>query len=145
MSYDCNSKNLFLFFQVPPNKVSIKLTPKQPIAGTQLEILCETGSSNPQSMITWWRDGFMLTGHQDGIHDGLFGGKITRNILRLNVSSQDDGTVITCQGMCYICCLVFRRQNFMIQFLFALKAKNQVLQQSVHDATTLNIQCKSSA
>nr|XP_046920413.1 nephrin-like isoform X2 [Dermatophagoides farinae] len=100
----------------PPNKVSIKLTPKQPIAGTQLEILCETGSSNPQSMITWWRDGFMLTGHQDGIHDGLFGGKITRNILRLNVSSQDDGTVITCQ------------------------AKNQVLQQSVHDATTLNIQ-----
>ena len=33
------------------------------------------------------------------IHDGLFGGKITRNILRLNVSSQDDESVITCQGM----------------------------------------------
>nr|XP_027194216.1 nephrin-like isoform X2 [Dermatophagoides pteronyssinus] len=100
----------------PPNKVSIKLTPKQPIAGQQLEIQCETGSSNPQSMITWWRDGFMLTGQQDAIHDGLFGGKITRNILRLNVSSQDDESVITCQ------------------------AKNQVLQQSVHDAITLNIQ-----
>ena len=68
------------------------------MAGTQLDILCETGSSNPQSVVTWWRYGLMLTGHDDGIVDGLFGGKITRNILRLNVTSQDDGTVITCQG-----------------------------------------------
>lgn len=83
---------------VPPSKVSIKLTPKQPVAGVQLEILCETGSSNPQSVITWWRDGFMLNGFQDGIIEGLYGGKATRNILKLNVTSQDDGTVITCQG-----------------------------------------------
>lgn len=86
---------------VPPSKVSIKLTPKQPVAGVQLEILCETGSSNPQSVITWWRDGFMLNGFQDGIIEGLYGGKATRNILKLNVTSQDDGSVITCQGKIY--------------------------------------------
>ena len=79
--------------------MSIKLTPKQPVAGTHLDILCETGSSNPQSVVTWWRDGFQLTGHQEGVIDGLFGGKTTRNVLQLNVTSQDDGTVITCQGM----------------------------------------------
>ncbi|KAJ6218009.1 hypothetical protein RDWZM_009166, partial [Blomia tropicalis] len=81
----------------PPNKVTIKLTPKQPVAGSQLDISCETGSSNPQSVVSWWRDGFQLTGHQDAVIDGLYGGKTTRNILRLNVTSQDDGTVITCQ------------------------------------------------
>ncbi|CAG2102853.1 unnamed protein product [Medioppia subpectinata] len=51
-----------------------------------------------------------------GIIDGLYGGKTTRNILRLNVTSDDDGAVLTCQ------------------------ATNRVLQQSVHDATTLSIQ-----
>lgn len=50
-------------------------------------------------MVSWWRDGMMLNGHQDGVIDGLYGGKITRNILRLNVSSHDDESVITCQGM----------------------------------------------
>lgn len=45
----------------------------------------------------------MLAGHQDGIIDALFGGKATRNILRLNVTSQDDGTVITCQGKTFVC------------------------------------------
>lgn len=89
---------LSLALAVPPSKVSIKLTPKQPVAGTQLDILCETGSSNPQSLVTWWRDGLLLTGHQDGVVEGLYGGKTTRNILRLNVTSDDDGTVITCQG-----------------------------------------------
>ncbi|XP_054154061.1 nephrin-like isoform X2 [Oppia nitens] len=100
----------------PPSGVFIKMSPKQPKAGTHVELVCETGSSNPESVVTWWRDGFLLNGHQDGIIDGLYGGKTTRNILRLNVSSDDDGTVLTCQ------------------------ATNRVLQQSVHDATTLSIQ-----
>ena len=83
--------------------MSIKLTPKQPVAGTQLDILCETGSSNPQSVVTWWRDGLLLNGHQDGVVDALYGGKMTRSILRLNVTSEDDGSVITCQGNVTVC------------------------------------------
>ncbi len=87
------------FTLVPPSKVSIKLTPKQPMAGAQLDILCETGSSNPESEVSWWRDGFSLEGHKEGVVEGLYGGKATRDTLKLNVSSADDGTVITCQGL----------------------------------------------
>ena len=79
--------------------MSIKLTPKQPVAGAQLDILCETGSSNPESEVSWWRDGFSLEGHKEGVVEGLYGGKATRDTLKLNVSSADDGTVITCQGL----------------------------------------------
>ena len=86
------------FRAVPPSGVYIKMSPKQPKAGGQIEMVCETGSSNPESVVTWWRDGFLLNGHQDGIIDGLYGGKTTRNILRLNVTSNDDGAVLTCQG-----------------------------------------------
>ena len=74
------------------------MSPKEPKSGSQVELVCETGSSNPESAVTWWRDGLLLNGHQDGIIDGLYGGKTTRNILRLNVTSEDDGAVLTCQG-----------------------------------------------
>lgn len=81
-------------------------------------LVCETGSSNPESAVTWWREGFLLAGQQEPSQDGVFGGRTSRNVLFLNVSSADDGAVLTCQ------------------------ATNRVLQQSVHDATTLNIVCK---
>lgn len=104
---------------VPPSGVTIKMKPKRPKAGSKVDLICETSGSNPVSVISWWRDGFQITGNQDGIFDASFGGKSTRNILPLNVTSEDDGAVYTCQ------------------------ATNTLLQQSVHDATTLNVLCKS--
>lgn len=102
---------------VPPSKVSIKLTPKQPVVGAQLDILCETGSSNPESEVSWWRDGFSLEGHKEGVIEGLYGGKATRDTLKLNVSSADDGTVITCQGKWFD---LFYLDTFVNTHLFSL-------------------------
>lgn len=81
-------------------------------------MLCECASSNPQAEITWWKDGFLILGTPDGVFEAPNGGKSTKNILQLNVSSTDDGAVYTCQ------------------------ATNTELKQSAHDAITINVLCK---
>ena len=72
------------------------MSPKQLKSGGQTDLVCEYVSSDSQSWITWRRNGSLLNGHQNGIIDGLYGGKTTRNRLKLNVTT-DDGSVITCQ------------------------------------------------
>ena len=84
----------------------------------QVTLLCECASSNPQAEITWWKDGFLILGTPDGVFDAPNGGRSTKNILALNVSSADDGAVYTCQ------------------------ATNTELKQSAHDAITINVLCK---
>ncbi|XP_067138324.1 nephrin-like isoform X3 [Centruroides vittatus] len=99
----------------PPSGVSIKIKPKQPKADQKVTLVCDSGSSNPQAAITWWKDGFLVLGTPDGVFDAPNGGKSVRNLLHLNVTSSDDGAVYTCQ------------------------ATNHLLQQSAHDAVTLNV------
>ncbi|GFY43633.1 nephrin [Trichonephila inaurata madagascariensis] len=99
----------------PPSAVNIKIRPKRPKAGQKVTLICECASSNPQADITWWKDGFLIQGTPDGFFDAPNGGRSTKNILQLNVSSQDDGAVYTCQ------------------------ATNQELKQSAHDAVTINV------
>lgn len=94
------------------------MKPKRPKAGSTVDLICESGGSNPESEITWWRNGFLLKGRPDGMFNTSYGGRASRNILTLNVTSDDDGGVYTCQ------------------------ASNRLLQQSAHDATTLNVLCK---
>lgn len=83
-----------------------------------MTLICECASSNPQADITWWKDGFLIPGTPDGVLDAPNGGRSTKNILQLNVSSNDDGGVYTCQ------------------------ATNPELKKSVHDAVTINVLCK---
>ncbi|XP_042902394.1 nephrin isoform X3 [Parasteatoda tepidariorum] len=99
----------------PPSAVNIKLKPKRPKAGQKVTLICECASSNPQAEITWWKDGFIILGTPDGVFDAPNGGRSTKNILQLNVSSHDDGAVYTCQ------------------------ATNTELKQSAHDAVTINV------
>ncbi|XP_055938972.1 nephrin-like isoform X2 [Argiope bruennichi] len=99
----------------PPSAVNIKVKPQRPKAGQKVTLICECASSNPQADITWWKDGFLIHGTPDGIFDAPNGGRSTKNILQLNVTSQDDGAVYTCQ------------------------ATNPELKQSAHDAVTINV------
>ncbi|KAG8196719.1 hypothetical protein JTE90_023227 [Oedothorax gibbosus] len=99
----------------PPSAVNIKIKPKRPKAGQKVTLICEGASSNPQADITWWKDGFLIPGTPDGIFDAPNGGRSTKNILQLNVSSNDDGAIYTCQ------------------------ATNPELKKSAHDAVTINV------
>lgn len=84
-----------------------------------MTLTCETGSSHPQSTISWWKDGLQLTGGVDDVVvDGPFGGMSSKNVLVVNVTADDD------------------RANYMCQ------ATNKALQLSVHDSVTLDVTCK---
>lgn len=109
-----------MIISVAPAAVTIKTIPKVIKSGDTIELLCQSSSSNPHSQITWWKQGFLLhSAEQQTISDGQYGGHTTESKLIMNVSSQDDGQVITCQ------------------------ATNKLMQLSVHDAITLNVKCKS--
>ncbi|XP_015795287.1 nephrin isoform X2 [Tetranychus urticae] len=98
-----------------PSKVKIKSRPARPKAGNKVDLICETESSNPASEVVWWRNGQLLPGHVNSTIDSSFGGKSTKNVLKMNVTSSDDGSIFTCQAI------------------------NKLLDQSVHDALTLNV------
>ena len=100
----------------PPSGVAIKVKPKKPRNGSKVELICESGGSNPPPEITWWKSGSVLQGCPDGTFNTSYGGKAARNILLIsNVTSLDDSSVYTCQ------------------------ASNKQLDVSVHDAITLDV------
>uniref|UniRef100_T1IZV2 Nephrin n=1 Tax=Strigamia maritima TaxID=126957 RepID=T1IZV2_STRMM len=99
----------------PSSGVHIKITPKNAKAGRKITLQCDSSSSNPESTLTWWKGGYLVQGKPNGTTDGPHGGKSSRSILRLDVTSEDDGALYTCQ------------------------ATNEMLQQSVHNAVTLSI------
>lgn len=99
-----------------PSGVAIKVKPKKPRTGSKVELICESGGSNPPPEITWWKSGSILQGCPDGTFNTSYGGKAARNILLIsNVTSLDDSSVYTCQ------------------------ASNKQLDVSVHDAITLDV------
>ncbi|XP_076325678.1 nephrin-like [Tachypleus tridentatus] len=102
----------------PPSGVTIKVKPQNPKAGKKVKLICESATSNPASVITWWRDGFLIQGTPKGVSNASHGGKSTKNQLQLNVTSEDNEARYTCQ------------------------ATNEVLQRSVHNAVTLNVMYK---
>ncbi|XP_022238998.1 nephrin-like [Limulus polyphemus] len=128
LEYRCEASNsatdkplvakIQLSVHFPPTEVTIKAIPPKPKAGRKVKLICESDSSNPASIITWWRDGFLIQGIPDGVLDATHGGQSTRNQLQLNVTSEDNGARYTCQ------------------------ATNEVLQKSVHNAITLNVMYK---
>lgn len=111
------STKLTVYF--PSNAVTIKIKPRKPRSGQKMTLTCETGSSHPQSTISWWKDGLQLTGGVDDVVvDGPFGGMSSKNVLVVNVTADDD------------------RANYMCQ------ATNKALQLSVHDSVTLDVTYK---
>ena len=101
-----------------PAGVKITVSPEKPKAGKKAVLTCESGSSNPTASIVWRYKGQRLTGSDELVKAGDFGGNITVNLLEIDVTPEHQGAV-------YIC-----------------EAKNLELQQSVHDAETLSVKCK---
>ncbi|GFU04906.1 nephrin [Nephila pilipes] len=99
----------------PPGSVTIKMKPRKPKAGDSVTLTCETGSSNPEATVLWWKDGESIPGHHEGVVDSTYGGKSTKNRVRFNVTSADDLSTYTCQ------------------------ATNHVLRRTVHDTYVLRV------
>jgi hypothetical protein len=81
-------------------------------------LTCESGSSNPAASIVWRHAGKRLEGADQATKAGDFGGTVTTNLLEVDISPEHHGAVFVCE------------------------AKNEALQQSVHDAVTLSVRCE---
>ncbi|KAG8180209.1 hypothetical protein JTE90_003165 [Oedothorax gibbosus] len=107
--------NIKLTVHFPPSSVTMKITPSKPRAGEMVSIQCESGSSNPESTLHWWRNGESHTGFTSEVSEAIYGGKATHSRLDITVYAKDDEAVFTCQ------------------------ATNHVMQRSVHESVTLRV------
>lgn len=105
----------FLFFTVPPDLVRIRKEPVELKPGTVATLTCESSSSNPPAVLSWWKEGIPIEGATTSSKPGLHGGMISVIELKVNVTPSISGVVYTCQ------------------------ATNEALQRSVHDAFTLDV------
>ncbi|XP_064595394.1 nephrin-like isoform X2 [Liolophura sinensis] len=99
----------------PPETVNITAAPSDPRVGQKMNLTCVSSPSNPAAVITWIKDGYQIDGNDGGQTDTKWGGKITTNRLEIVPTSDDHEQVYGC------------------------RATNQVLDQSVNDAVTLDI------
>ncbi|XP_034175874.1 sticks and stones isoform X1 [Osmia lignaria lignaria] len=108
-------KVLVLKVNFPPEKVKITREPQNLHAGQEGRIICESSSSNPAAEMSWWRGGIPVQGTKNGTKPGLHGGFLSFVELALDVTEEMNGEVYTCQ------------------------ARNNQMERSIHDATTLDV------
>ncbi|XP_033125255.1 nephrin-like [Anneissia japonica] len=124
--YSCNASNsatpvplhssTTLNVLFPPSSVNVTVTAGTIQEGQNVNIICRTASSNPISVITWYKDGTEIQGEDVANKSGANGGYITRNRLRLQkVGPDDNGKIFKCSAL------------------------NELLTESVNDAVTLNV------
>jgi len=87
--------------------------------GQQLTISCISSTSNPASSLSWWKDGVQVL---EGVVDGEtipaeYGGWSTISRVMITPGVEDDGEIYAC------------------------RAKNEELDESVNDAVTLDVLC----
>ncbi|XP_053408375.1 nephrin-like isoform X2 [Mercenaria mercenaria] len=99
----------------PPASVNISSDPVIARAGHRLRLKCMSASSNPAAEITWMHNNQKLTGTNIGMTSGVNGGKISKNQLEIIPTSADHEASYGC------------------------RATNLVLQETIHDAITLNV------
>lgn len=107
----------FNFVTVPPENVQITIQPTELKPGEEATLTCNSSPSNPPAVITWWKDGLRELNTNTSISDGYFFSTSSTSVLKLKVSKNDNGKVITCQSA------------------------NEKLQQSVHEVLTLQVLC----
>nr|QRF78296.1 Nephrin [Novocrania anomala] len=124
-SYRCNATNpataeplivsVKLTVHFPPKSVTITTDPPVAKANEKLTVTCTSSSSNPASVITWWKDGSVVKSIAAGVADAENGGIKTSNKLEITLSPSNDMDTYECQ------------------------ARNDVLAMTVHDAITLDV------
>ncbi|XP_076762632.1 sticks and stones isoform X2 [Xylocopa sonorina] len=108
-------KVLVLRVNFPPEKVKITREPQNLHSGQEGRIICESSSSNPAAEMSWWKGGIPVQGTKNGTKPGLHGGYLSFVELTLDVTEKMNGEVYTCQ------------------------ARNNEMDRSIHDATTLDV------
>jgi len=65
----------------------------------KVTLTCNTDSSNPQSAITWYRNGSRITNDKPQTPTtGSYGGVVVSQVLEFLASSEMDGDVIECRA-----------------------------------------------
>ncbi|XP_056407455.1 nephrin isoform X2 [Hyla sarda] len=106
-TYRCNATNdgktiltatTKLHIQFPPIDIKIINPPKHYKRGSTITLECRTGSSNPESTISWIKDGVILKGRDLGMRNVEYGGKSTSSSVTLTVSSADNAKRVSCEA-----------------------------------------------
>ncbi|XP_071513815.1 nephrin-like [Panulirus ornatus] len=106
--YRCEAKNaatveplvasVILSVLFPPSEVSVSARPLPIKADSHATLICESGASNPQTKLSWWRDDSQLQPGDVEVKPGQFGGTTTRYSVKVGVRMEDDGAVFTCHA-----------------------------------------------
>lgn len=127
---------------VPPETVKIRIEPKDLHPGTTAKLICDSSSSNPPALVSWWKDGIPVNGDIISLHyprkisshicisyflwllgenssnrPGLWGGSVSTLELYINITQEMHDVIYTCQSI------------------------NEALQRSVHETVSLDILC----
>ena len=69
----------------------------------KVTLTCNTDSSNPQSAITWYRNGSRITnGKPQTTATGSYGGLVVSQVLEFLASREMDGDIIECRASNYL-------------------------------------------
>ncbi|XP_062562888.1 nephrin isoform X7 [Armigeres subalbatus] len=98
-----------------PETVKITIDPPELKPGIEATLICDSSSSNPPAIISWWRDGIAVQGINNSSKPGLWGGTVSSLELKVNITQDMNGNVYTCQST------------------------NEALQRSVHEAVNLQV------
>ncbi|KAM5132240.1 nephrin [Mantella aurantiaca] len=110
-TYRCNATNggktilsatTKLHVQFPPIDVKIINAPKAFQRGSSITLECRSGSSNPESAITWVKQGVTLTSKDLGPKNAEYGGKSTSSRVTLSLSSADNGKRVACEAYSHV-------------------------------------------
>ena len=80
-----------LIFADPPTKLNITTRPVKPKADEPLTVICSSDASNPESQLSWWKDGIQVSRgkhHTHFCHDAMQ----PSNMLTLKGCCNPDGS-----------------------------------------------------
>ena len=106
-----------LFFTVPPRQLTVKVRPDKLRPDQLATITCESDSSSPMSQLTWFRGGQVIPSSSNSSNPGAFSGVVSKSTLKIPVTPELHGAVITCQA-------------------------NNSIGPQIHDAVTLEVLCE---
>ena len=109
-----------MYITVSPTTVNISFRPKKLKEGEKAYLTCESTSSNPPARVSFLKESQDISAHLNQTYkDGKHGGKKTSVTLELDLTSDLNGAMYTCEG------------------------NNNAIKQSVHNSLVLDVQCKS--
>ncbi|XP_058123350.1 nephrin-like [Anopheles ziemanni] len=81
-----------------PETAKIRIEPNELRPGTEATLICDSSSSNPPAKISWRHEGTVLEGSNNMSKPGLWGGTVSSQELKLNITKDMDGHAYICQS-----------------------------------------------